>query len=231
VLVGAAMQSATGFGLALASSPALVAVLGPRAAVSAMAVLALLVTVLILAGERRRPRADAREVVALVSWTVPGLLVGTVVLRVVPEHALKILVLAAVLLAVALRLRGPARERRWSHRRSAATGVTSGVLATSTGIGGPPLVFHLLARRMPAELMRDTLTMVFLVGGVLSAGALIATGTFSLPAEMPLLVAATLAGQVVGRRIFPLLDGDRYERTVLAVLVVTAVIALGASVT
>jgi uncharacterized membrane protein YfcA len=109
--------------------------------------------------------------------------------------------------------------------------MTSGVLSTSTGIGGPPIVFHLLARRMPAELMRDTLTVVWLGGGVLGVGALVVTGTFSLPAEMPLLAAAAVAGQVVGRWVFPLLHGDRYERAVLGVLVLTAGIALATSVT
>lgn len=226
VLVGAAMQSATGFGFALASAPLLVTVLGPRAAVSTIVVLAFIVGVFIVAGERRRPRVDAREVVALVGWSLPGLVAGAVLLKVVPERALEVLVLTAVLAAVALRLRAPAPARAWSPRRSAAAGMTSGVLATSTGIGGPPLVFHLLARRMPPEQMRDTLTVMFLPGSLLAGGVLIAAGTFALPPELPLLVLATVAGHALGHRLFPLVGGDRYERTVLGVLVVTAVVAL-----
>lgn len=226
VLLGATMQSATGFGFALASAPLLVTVLGPHVAVSTIVVLAFIVGVFVVAGERRRPRIDAREVVALVGWSLPGLVAGAVILKVAPEGALEVLVLAAVMAAVAARLRAPGPARAWSPRRSAATGMTSGVLSTSTGIGGPPLVFHLLARRMPPEQMRDTLTVVFLAGGVLAGGVLIASGTFALPSELPILVAATIAGHALGRRLFPLLGGDRYERTVLGVLVTTAIIAL-----
>nr|MBA2637632.1 hypothetical protein [Solirubrobacterales bacterium] len=54
-----------------------------------MVVLALLVTILTLAGEGRRPRFAVREVLTLLAWTVPGLVGGTVLLRVVPERALE----------------------------------------------------------------------------------------------------------------------------------------------
>jgi uncharacterized membrane protein YfcA len=227
VLLGAALQSATGFGFALAAAPLLVAVLGPRVTVSTMVVLALVVTVLTLAGERRRPRIDRREALSLVGWSLPGLLIGVLVLRLVPERGLTVLVLASVIAAVLLRLRAPVRVRRWSPARAAATGMTSGVLSTSTGVGGPPIVFHLLARRLPAERMRDTLTVVWLAGGLLTGGVLLATGSLSLPDEMPVLVAATVAGQLAGRQVFALLGGERYERTVLGVLLVTALVALG----
>lgn len=230
-VLGATLQSATGFGFALLAAPLLVAVLGPRPAVSAIVILALIVTALTLAAERRRPRVDARETVVLVGWSVPGLLVGALLLGALPERGLKVLVAVVVLLGVGLRLLGASRQRGWSHPRAATAALTSGVLSTSTGIGGPPLVFHLLGRGLPRALMRDTLAVVWLAGGVLSAAALVATGTFSLPPEFPYLVVATLVGYVVGRRLFATLYGDRYERVVLGALTVTAVIALVASAT
>src|SRR5918992_3467616 len=165
-LLGATLQSAAGFGFALIAAPLLVAALGPRPAVSAIIVLALIVSALTLAGEHRRPRPNTREAVALVGWSLPGLLAGALLLGVAPERALKVLVAVVVMVAVGLRLLGaPPRLLPWSHPRAAATGLTSGALSTSTGIGGPPLVFHLLGRGLANVQMRDTLAVVWLAGG------------------------------------------------------------------
>jgi hypothetical protein len=79
--------------------------------------------------------------------------------------------------------------------------------------------------------MRDTLTVVWVLGGILSAGALIITGTFTLPSMMPGLLVATLIGYLAGRRIFAMLYGDRYERVVLGALAVTAAVALVSAAT
>jgi uncharacterized membrane protein YfcA len=209
----------------------MVAVLGPRATVSAIVVLALVITTLTLVVEHRRPQVDARETIALVGWTLPGLVAGALVLRVASERPLTILVALVVLAAVALRLRSAPRSHPWSHRRTAVAALTSGVLSTSTGVGGPPLVFHLLGRGWSRGLMRDTLTVVWVLGGILSAGALIITGTFTLPSMMPGLLVATLIGYVAGRRIFAMLYGDRYERVVLGALAVTAAVALVSAAT
>ena len=180
VLLGATLQAATGFGFALVAAPLLAAMLGPRSAISAIVVLAVVITVLMLVAERRRPQVEAREAIALVAWATPGLLAGAIVLRLVPERALEVLVALAVLAAVGLRLRlRRPRVREWSHRRAAVSALTSGVLSTSTGIGGPPLVFHLLGRGLPAAAMRDTLAVVFVAGGTLSASVLALTGSFA----------------------------------------------------
>ncbi len=70
LFVGAALQSATGFGFALVSAPILFALLGPRAAVTAGVVIGVLLNSLTLATERRRPQVLVREAVALVAWSL-----------------------------------------------------------------------------------------------------------------------------------------------------------------
>jgi len=242
-LLGATLQSATGFGFALLSAPLLVAVLGPRTAVSTMVVLSLAVNVLTIAGERRRPDVLVGEALALVAWTLPGLVLGVVALRALPARALEVLVAIVVLAAVGLRLRlraGPGPRVRASPPpraapappagRTAAAGLASGALSTSTGVGGPVIVVHLLGRGLAPPALRDTLAAVFLGGGVLSLGVLLASRTFDLPPALPLLLAATVAGHLVGRRAFAALGEATYERAVLALLAVTALAALVASV-
>jgi len=234
VLAGAALQSATGFGFALVAAPILFALLGPREAVSAGVLLALLLSGLTLATERRRPAVLWRDAVALVAWSVPGLALGALALRELPERPLSALVALAVLAALVSRVRsrsrssGPAaRPRRW---HGPAAGLASGALATSTSLSGPPLVFCLLARGAAPAAMRDTLAAIFIAEAVLSFPVLLASGTFALPGGVWALLAAGLAGQLLGRRAFAWLHGERYERAVLALLAVTALVALVASV-
>jgi len=232
VLLGAALQSATGFGFALVAAPILFALLGPREAVSVGVLLALLLNGLTLATERRRPAVLWRAAGALVAWSLPGLALGALALRELPERPLSALVALAVLAALVLRVRSRSRGRAPGPRRwhGPVAGVASGALATSTSLSGPPLVFCLLARGAAPAAMRDTLAAIFVAEAVLSFPALLATGTFTLPGGVSALLAAGLAGQLLGRRAFAWLQGERYERAVLALLAVTALVALTASV-
>jgi uncharacterized membrane protein YfcA len=284
VLLGAGLQSATGFGFALVSAPVLFALLGPREAVSAGALLSIELSLLTLATERRVPRVLHREAFALVAWSLPGLALGAVALRELPDQVLSVLVAVGVLGALGLRLRGrtagagaqdgaaggvagggvrdvsggggaagggaaggggggaagggvgggvggaAAAIRPASGWHTAAAGVTSGALSTATSLSGPPLVLHLVARGLSPDQMRDTLAAVFVALAVLTAGALLLAGTFEMPSGIVVLVVAGAAGQVIGRRGFAWLSGGRHEDALLAVLAVTAVVALVSSV-
>jgi uncharacterized membrane protein YfcA len=292
VLLGAGLQSATGFGFALVSAPVLFALLGPREAVSAGALLSIELSLLTLATERRVPRVLHREAFALVAWSLPGLALGAVALRELPDRVLSVLVAVGVLGALGLRLRGRAAGagaqdgaaggvagggvrgvaggggvaggsvggaagggaaggggggaagggvgggvggaaaaiRPASGWHTAAAGVTSGALSTATSLSGPPLVLHLVARGLSPDQMRDTLAAVFVALAVLTAGALLLAGTFEMPSGLVVLVVAGAAGQVIGRRGFAWLSGGRHEDALLAVLAVTAVVALVSSV-
>lgn len=234
VFAGAVLQSATGFGFALVAAPILFALLGPQQAVTAGVLLALVLNVLTLATERRRPTVLAREAGLLLAWSLPGVALGALALRELPEQVLSVLVALAVLAALAVRVRARSRSRsREPHAvarprawQAPVAGLTSGALSTSTSLSGPPLVFYLLARAAPPAPMRDTLAALFVVQALLGFPALLLSGTFELPAGLWALTAAALAGQLLGRGAFARLRGERYETAVVAVLVLTALVAL-----
>ena len=235
VFVGASLQSATGFGFALIAAPILFAAFGAQEAVTAGVLLGIVINVLTLATERRTPSVLRSEALALVAWSLPGLVLGALALRELPERVLSALVAIAVLGGLALRLQArrersadaPARSaRRWS---APLAGVSSGALSTSTSLSGPPLVLHMLARGVTPAQMRDTLAAVFIALAVLGAPALLIAGSFDVPDAIAILLAAGLAGQLLGRHLFTRLTGRGHETVVLVVLACAALIALAAS--
>jgi uncharacterized membrane protein YfcA len=227
VLAGGVLQSSTGFGFSMLTSPLLLALLGPEQAVTVASILGLLLSGVLLAGEGRRPVVAWRDAAVLVACSVPGLGLGAVAVRVLSVQALAIAMAVGVLAGLAVRLR--ARGRRigpvpaWS---APLAGLASGALGTSTGISGPPLIFHLLARGLAPAHMRDTLAAIFASLGALGLVALALAGSLDVPGGMAVLVAAALAGQVAGRRVFARMSPSAYEPVVLAVLLVAAAIAL-----
>ena len=233
LFLGAALQSATGFGFALVSAPVLFALVGPQEAVTAGVLVALVPNTLTLAGERRRPQVLVRDALWLLAWSLPGLALGALALSALSDRLLSVLVAVAVLAGVALRAlsrrspRTPGPVRPWYLP---AAGLSGGVMSTATSLNGPPLVFYLLARGASPAQMRDTLASVFLVLAVLGIPALLLSGTFEVPDGLAVMFLAALAGQLLGRRAFGWLRGERYELAVYVVLIATALVALVASV-
>ena len=220
VLVGATVQAATGSGLALIAGPALVAVLDPAPAVTTLLVLATTTNALLLlfrrSGGREVRWADVR---ALTLAAVPGVVAGVVVLAVLSKQWLQLAVgvgvLAAVLLQVARRPADPDRvgapASRWPVL---GVGLTAGVLTTTTGTNGPPLVLWLERRRVAPGETRDTLAVLFLALNLLGATALAVSGRAGQafrPDAVALLLAVAVSGHVAGRRLFPLLDARRFR--------------------
>lgn len=205
--------------------------------VSTIVATGVVVDVLVLAAGGRRPEPRVRDVVSLGLWSLPGLLVGAVLLRELPSAALQLLVAAAVLYAVAHRIRplrprrrddGTAAEHWWSP---APAGIASGVLSTSTTLGGPPVVLYLTRRPRSARETRDTLVALSLLRLPLSVAALLLTDAWVQPTSLPLLWVAVVLGYGIGRWVFTGMDLLRYERAVLAVLVVAALTAIAAALT
>lgn len=230
-LVGSILQSATGFGVALVASPALFAAFEPNEAVTILFVLSATLNLLMLFAESRPRRIVPGRLVPLLGWALPGLAAGALILAALSKPTLQITVGLAVLGAVALQARAQAirPEDAASHEPAWATpavGFTSGVLSTTTGTSGPPLVlwFHHL-RLTPAE-VRDTLAATFLGLNAFGALALAVFGDgLAVPgwAKLAALIALAVVGQVIGRGLFERLDAHRFRIIGLAVVAAAGV--------
>jgi uncharacterized membrane protein YfcA len=229
VLVGAATQSATGFGFALVAGPALFAVLDPAEAVAALAVLGVVLSLLVLA-DGGPDLVRWRALLPLLLAAVPGLALGVLVLDLLSKAALQlgvgVAVVAAALLQASTRTAGEARLHG-SAPAGGVVGLVSGTLTTSIGVNGPPVVLWLEARGAPPGEFRATLAATFLVlnvGGVVALVAAQGAGEVIDAGRLLPLVGLVLAGHVGGALAFRRLDAGSFRRAVL-VLVIAAGIA------
>ena len=226
VVAGGFVQSATGFGFALVAAPALTATLGPVVAVCTIAVLGVLVNALTLAGERRRSALLGSKAAVLIAASVPGMLVGALVLAEAPRDALRALVAVVTVVSVAVYLRERRLGRGRARRASGiAPAVLAGALGAAAGINGPPLVAHLRRWGATPEQMRETLAAFFLVSGLLTLGAIALVGALELAPDIGWLLAAAVLGQVAGRLAFDRLSAYR-EAAVLGTLALAVGLAV-----
>ena len=232
-LVGASVQSATGFGFALILSPAVLALLEPYEAVTALLVLGFALNLLLLFGRDGSPRdVRWRAVGPMLLAAVPGLGAGLLLLAVISKPALQIAVGSAVLAAAAVQARGFVRAsanaagaREPTLRSACAVGLASGALTTSTMVSGPPIVLWLQSHGVAPTELRASLAASFLALSVAGAALLAAAGGLRLEPTviLPLLVV-TVLGHVLGTRAFRGLDPTRFRWLVL-LLVLTAGVA------
>jgi hypothetical protein len=152
-----------------------------------------------------------------VSWAlvgrVPGTFLGAVVVAVVPRKETSLLVGAMVLVAVGLVATG-ARIAR-SRRALFGAGTLSGFMATTSSVGGPPIA--LLYQDSHGHQVRGTLSGFFLVGLVISLGALALIGRFgrSEIVSSVLLFPAVLFGFLLSARIAAVLDRGHTRTAIL----------------
>jgi uncharacterized membrane protein YfcA len=215
-LVGAAVQSATGFGFALVLSPALFAVMEPTEAVTVLLALGAALNVLVLL-----ERHDARwsRLAPLLLPALPGLAVGAAILTALSREPLQIGVGVAVIAAALWQL----RDRGAAARMPApVAGFLSGALTTSISISGPPLVLWLEAQGLrPAE-FRATLAAAFLALNLAGCAVLGIAGDASADiGELLVLLGLVIAGHLLGTLAFRRLDHERFYRLVLGLVVVT----------
>jgi uncharacterized membrane protein YfcA len=232
IVVGSALQSATGFGFSLIAAPLLFAAVGPVEAVGALLVVGTVTNLMTIATERRRPAPLWRDVAVLLGWALPGALVGVAVLRALSPLALQLALTAGIALTLVLRrvAREPSAERVAPVWAGPVAGFAAGALTTATSTSGPPLVTYLLGSGHDPSRMRDTLTTCFLGLGPIGALALLVTATHGAvpdPVLLAILIPATILGQLSGRPLFArLASGDRYEPVLTAVLLVSVCVGL-----
>jgi len=210
VVVAAALQGSIGFGLGMLAAP-VIGLMDPTVLPGIVIMLAIVVTGIVAV--RERESLDLKGAGWALVGRVPGSVAGAGLVAVLPASALAILVASVVLGGVGLSLVGwkPAPTRIGLM----SAGAASGVLGTSTSIGGAPMA--LIWQRFEGPQLRGTMAAFFLVGSSLSLVALVAFGavTTATLALAAWLVPAAIAGYALSRFTNTLLDKRRLRITAL----------------
>lgn len=218
IAAGALLQGTIGFGLALLAAP-LLHLIDHRLVPGPLMVSSMVLTVLM--ARREWGAVQGRDL----GWSLGGRVVGTLaavgVLSVISAKGMDLLFGGLVLTAVALTAVGI--TLRPTPRSLIAAGTASGFMGTMTSIGGPPIA--LLYQHESAARIRGTLAAFFVVGVLMSMGALAAVGRFGgLELRLgALLLPGTVLGYWLSRHTSHRL-ADRHIRP--AVLIVSAGAAL-----
>jgi uncharacterized protein len=217
IFAAAFVQMLAGFGFALMAMPVMTLAIPVDEAVVILAMLSLATT----AWQSIHLRRDTDRPLArrLIIASFVGMPLGLVILNVVDDTTLTIALGVSVLAATALLVRrldlahvGPGLD--------IACGFTSGVLNTSLGTNGPPLVFDLQARGTAADRFRATISTVFVFGNMLALTLFIVDGKVTDDAVRAALVAAPawLLGQALGWPTRKHVHGERFRWLVLTLL-------------
>lgn len=208
--VASAVQGAVGFGSALLAAPFLV-LLDPRLVPGPLLVSTTVLTILL--GVRDREGMDLGGVGVAVAGRVPGVAVGAWLLTRVPAQDLGLFFGVLIVLATLMMAFGP--PVRPTRAALLGAGFLSGIMGTSSSIGGPPMA--LIYQNESGPRMRGTLSGYFTVGALLSLAALGLSGRFGrweLEAALWLTPGA-LVGFFVSSKTARWLDRGRTRLAVL----------------
>jgi uncharacterized protein len=109
-----------------------------------------------------------------------------------------------------------------------AAGFTAGILSTSTGTSGPPIVIALSAKQLEPAVFRATISAIFLVQGSAALVAFAIGGQITRDAMSVALAGlpGVVVGSIVGERGFRRLDTPTFRRVVLGMLFLSGLVAL-----
>lgn len=203
VLVAALLQTSTGYGFSIIGTPFLFLLYPAHTAIQINIVLSLCISVIMI--YKIRKEIDRSLLFRLIKGSLIGLMAGLMVYLYVDVQLLKMAVGSLILiLTVLLILQLTIRQTRL---RDFFTGGISGLLTTSIGVPGPPLLLYFAGVGTKKETLRSTTLayylFVYLISLVLQIsfdGSSKEVWVSSMIALPPLLVGIWL-GQLLFARI------------------------------
>jgi uncharacterized protein len=145
-----------------------------------------------------------------------------------PEPLLRPLVGVIVLVMIAIRVLRAQPTAELGPRAAAGYGIATGFATTVANAAGPIMNMYLLARRLPKDEFIATGAWFFLIINLTKLPIFAARGLIhsrSLAFDL-VLVPAVLVGSLVGRAVSQRLPQRAFERVVLSLTAVAAVLLL-----
>lgn len=219
------VSGVSGFGYALVATPLCSLVISPARAVILITLCGMTPAIqnfLTFRKDIDRPVAVRMGIASLV-----GMPLGLVVLETIGDAPLR-LTIGAVTSVVGLMLLSGVSIRRATATSDVVLGFVSGVLNTSTGTNGPPIVINLRAHQLAIPRFRGTISTLFVTAQAVAVALFAARGRVHLNLiyltllVVPVQTLVILAGQRVSRN----LGQRRFDHLVLGLLLASGAAAM-----
>jgi len=230
IFVSTLIRATFGFGNAMLAMPLLALFLDMRTVTPLVAVVALTIAVMILAGHWRdvHPESAWRLIVS----TLAGMPFGLLLLMAASEVSLKILLSCLLILFSLNSLAGPKWPKLKSNRWAFGFGFVAGILLSALNTNGPVVVIFGALRKWKPAMLRATLQGYFLptaalVVAVHGFGGLLTREVLGYYiGSLPLVVAAVL----LGNRLHGRIPAYRYDQAVFVLLLSVGVFLLASTI-
>lgn len=211
------MQSITGFGMAIIATPLLIISYEPKLVVIMLQFISLCSNLIFSIYLYRQ--ANLKLVAYLTLGAFIGQAVGIVIYDSVSNDTLKLIVSVCILIFLILMKFFNAKIPE-TDRNSSITGFISGVLATTTGMSGPPLVMYLAYAKQDPVAIRATCILYF---GIVNLTSLIGFALTGKPLETAaqnalFLLPALAAGLLLGNLAFKHVSANLFRQMIFAML-------------
>ena len=224
VFVSGTVAGFAGFGFALVTVPALLLVYDPAVVITVNTTLSLFTTTNVALGARRD--IDPGTIFRLLPFSLVGLIAGVEILELAEPEYIRLAVGPLVVVSAVLLFRGvriPGAESRWAD---GVAGSTSGLLGTSTGIGGPPVVLLLASRKIRKHVFRATVAAYFVFTGVVGLALLFLRGVAGVQDLVlaALLVPAVFVGKLAGTYLLERSSEEAFRAATLGIVALTGLL-------
>nr|WP_255498915.1 MULTISPECIES: sulfite exporter TauE/SafE family protein [unclassified Leucobacter] len=218
-------QAVSGFGFALLAVPFAMPLVGVQQAVVAVTLLGFILT--FAASLKLRTQVSWKPVALISVSAIVGMPIGLLIMQWADSRYLS-LGIGLVVLATVVVLASGGLGQLGSRGGVIGAGVVSGVLLSSTGMNGPPLVLAFQSMKMSPQNFRASLQVTFSLADFFVLIGFLIVGTLTAPLALQTLAAtpAMALGWWLGDRTFARLKPGTFRVVVLVMLGVSGCTAV-----
>mgnify|MGYP005929391229 FL=1 len=219
------IQSLTGFGLSIVSTPLFLMVYDPKQVVLILQVICVVINIFFAIALRKN--VDYRFLLILFIGSLLGQPLGLLIFQIAPNNILKIFV-SLIILFFLIIMQLNHKKITETTLKTGITGVLSGILTTATSMGGPPLILYLANANRDKVSMRATCIAYFAITNI-SAIIIFLMGntdfTFAIEQSIYLLPFCFI-GLWIGNKLFPYLSQKMFNRIIFVMLLFSSLYTL-----
>lgn len=224
VFFASILQAGTGFGFSIMATPFLLLLFESHAAIQLNILLSLFISLIMTF--KLRNTIDRESLLRLIKGSLIGILPGLLVFLFLDVRSLKILVSILILASTGFLV---AKIRiKQTNFKELLTGALSGLLTTSLGLPGPPLLIYFAGANINKSTLRSTTLAYFIF--VYSVSLLLQCLTEGLSRDVWIAtlwaLPFTLLGICIGQWVFTRLDQQSFQKIIYSLLFFTGLYLL-----